>query len=69
MSERIACVNAARERAACKARDSELVQAERRVPFDVCDAYRVHAEEILEITNPIANALPSRATYLARTDP
>ncbi len=69
LSKRIACANAARERAACKAKDSELVQAERRVPFDVCDAYRVHAEEILEITNPIANALPSRAAYLARTDP
>lgn len=69
LSEHIACANAARERAACKAKDSELVQAERRVPFDVCDAYRAYAEEILEITNPIANALPSRAAYLARTDP
>ena len=69
LSERIACVNAARKRAACKAKDSELVQAERRVPFGVCDVYRVYAEEILEITSPIADALPSRATYLARTDP
>ena len=63
LSERIACANAARERAVCKAKDSELVQAERRVPFDV------YAEEILEITSPIADALPSRAAYLARTDP
>ena len=69
LSERIACANAARERAACKAKDGELVQAERRVPFDVCDVYRVYAEEILEITSPIADALPSRAAYLARTDP
>lgn len=69
LSERIACANAARERAVCKAKDGELVQAERRVPFDVCDVYRVYAEEILEITSPIADALPSRAAYLARTDP
>lgn len=69
LSERIACANAARERAVCKAKDSELVQAERRVPFDACDVYRVYAEEILEITSPIADALPSRAAYLARTDP
>ena len=69
LSERIACANAARERAACEAKDSELVQAERRVPFDVCDAYRVYAEEILEITSPIADALPRRAGYLAQTVP
>ena len=69
LAERIASANAARERAACSVPDRELLEAQRRAPFEVCDLYRVHAEELLQITGPIFDALPSRAAYLARTDP
>ena len=69
LNERIACANAARKRAAFEAKDSKLVEAQRRVPFDVCDVYRVYAEDILEITGVIAGAVPSRAAYFANTDP
>lgn len=49
--------------------DEQLIEAERRTPFQVCDIYCAHAEELLAITGQISAALPSRAAYLARTNP
>ena len=69
LSERIAHANAMRVDGAWNTPDEQLVEAERRTPFQVCDIYCAHAEELLAITGQISAALPSRATYLARTDP
>ena len=69
LSERIAHANAVRVASAWDAPDEQLVEAERRTPFQVCDVYCAHAEELLAITGQISAALPSRAAYLARTDP
>ncbi|MDO5791633.1 MAG: hypothetical protein Q4Q41_03615, partial [Coriobacteriia bacterium] len=69
LSERIAHVNAARVDSAWNTPDEQLVEAERRTPFQVCDIYCAHAEELLAITGQISAALPSRAAYLARTNP
>lgn len=69
LSERIAHANAARVASAWDAPDEQLLEAERRTPFQVCDVYCVHAEELLAITGQISAALPSRAAYLARTNP
>lgn len=69
LSERIAQANAARVDGAWSTPDEQLVEAERRTPFQVCDVYCAHAEELLAITGQISAALPSRAAYLARTDP
>ena len=49
--------------------DEQLIEAERRTPFQICDVYCAHAEELLAITGQISAALPSRAAYLARTNP
>ena len=69
LSERIAHANAMRVDGAWNTPDEQFVEAERRTPFQVCDVYCAHAEELLAITGQISAALPSRATYLARTDP
>ena len=69
LSERIAHANAMRVDGAWSMPDEQLVEAERRTPFQVCDIYCVHAEELLAITGQISAALPSRAAYLARADP
>ena len=69
LSERIAHANAARVDNAWSAPNEQLVEAERRTPFQVCDIYCAHAEELLAITGQISAVLPSRAAYLARTDP
>lgn len=69
LSERIAHANAMRVDGAWNTPDEQLVEAERRTPFQVCDIYCVHAEELLAITGQISAALPSRAAYLARTNP
>ena len=69
LSERIAHANAVRAANAWDAPDEQLVEAERRTPFQVCDVYCAHAEELLAITGQISAALPSRAAYLARTNP
>ena len=69
LSERIAHANAARVASAWDAPDEQLLEAERRSPFQVCDVYCAHAEELLAITGQISAALPSRAAYLARTNP
>ena len=69
LSERIAHANAMRVDSAWNTPDEQLVEAERRTPFQVCDIYCAHAEELLAITGQISAALPSRAAYLARTDP
>lgn len=69
LSERIAHANAARVASAWDAPDEQLAEAERRTPFQVCDVYCAHAEELLAITGQISAALPSRAAYLARTNP
>ena len=69
LSERIAHANAVRVASAWDAPDEQLVEAERRTPFQVCDVYCAHAEELLAITGQISAALPSRAAYLARTNP
>lgn len=69
LSERIAQANAARVDGAWSTPDEQLVEAERRTPFQVCDVYCAHAEELLAITEQISAALPSRAAYLARTNP
>ena len=69
LSERIAHANAVRVASAWDAPDEQLVEAERRTPFQVCDIYCAHAEELLAITGQISAALPSRAAYLARTNP
>lgn len=69
LSERIARANAARERDLWNIPDKTLIDAERRAAFEICDIYCVHAGELLEITNQISSALPSRAAYIARTDP
>ena len=68
LSERIAQANAARIDGAWSTPDEQLVEAERRTPFQICDVYCAHAEE-LAITGQISAALPSRAAYLARTNP
>lgn len=69
LSERIAHANAMRVDSAWNTPDEQLVEAERRTPFQVCDIYCAHAEELLAITEQISAALPSRAACLARTDP
>ena len=69
LSERIAHANAMRVDSAWNTPDEQLVEAERRTPFQVCDIYCAHAEELLAITGQISAALPSRAAYLARTNP
>ena len=69
LSERIAHANAVRVASAWDAPDEQLVEAERRTPFQVCDVYCAHAEELLAITGQISAALPSRAAYLARANP
>ena len=69
LSERIAHANAMREGSARNTPDEQLVEAERRTPVQDCDVYCAHAEELLAITGQISAALPSRAAYLARTDP
>lgn len=69
LSEQIAHANAARVDGAWSTPDEQLVEAERRTPFQVCDVYCAHAEELLAITGQISAALPSRAAYLARTNP
>ena len=69
LSERIAQTNAVRVDNTWSAPDKQLVEAERRTPFQVCDVYCAHAEELLAITGQISAALPSRAAYLARTNP
>ena len=69
LSERIAHANAMRADGAWNTPDEQLVEAERRTPFQVRDIYCVHAEELLAITGQISAALPSRAAYLARADP
>lgn len=69
LSERIAHANAARVDNAWSTPDEQLVEAERRTPFQICDVYCAHAEELLAITGRISAALPSRAAYLARTNP
>ena len=69
LSERIAHANAVRVAGAWDAPNEQLLEAERRTPFQVCDVYCAHAEELLAITGQISAALPSRATYLARTNP
>ena len=68
LSERIAQANAARIDGAWSTPDEQLVEAERRTPFQICDVYCAHAEELLAITGQISAALPSRAAYLARTN-
>ena len=60
LSERIAHANAARVDGAWSTPDEQLVEAERRTPFQVCDVYCAHAEELLAITGQISAALPSR---------
>ena len=69
LSERIAHANAARVDGAWSTPDEQLVEAERRTPFQICDVYCAHAEELLAITGQISAALPSRVAYLARTNP
>lgn len=69
LSERIAHANAARVDNAWSTPNEQLVEAERRTPFQVCDIYCAHAEELLAITGQISAALPSRAAYLKRTNP
>lgn len=69
LSERIAHANAVRVDSAWDTPDEQLIEAERRTPFQVCDVYCAHAEELLAITGQISAALPSRAAYLARTNP
>ena len=69
LSERIAHANAARVDNAWSTPNEQLVEAERRTPFQVCDIYCAHAEELLAITGQISAVLPSRAAHLARTDP
>ena len=69
LSEQIARANAARVDGAWSTPDEQLVEAERRTPFQICDVYCAHAEELLAITGQISAALPSRAAYLARTNP
>ena len=69
LSERIAHANAMRVNSAWNTPDEQLVEAERRTPFQVCDIYCAHTEELLAITGQISAALPSRAAYLARTNP
>ena len=69
LSERIAHANAMRVDSAWNTPDEQLVEAERRTPFQVCDIYCAHAEELLAITGQISAALPSRAAYLAQTNP
>lgn len=69
LSERIAHANAVRVDSAWDTPDEQLIEAERRTPFQVCDVYCAHAEELLAITGQISAALLSRAAYLARTNP
>ena len=69
LSERIAHANAMRADGAWSTPNEQLIEAERRTPFQVCDIYCAHAEELLAITGQISAALPSRAAYLARTNP
>ena len=69
LSERIAHANATRVDNAWSTPDEQLIEAERRTPFQICDVYCAHAEELLAITGQISAALPSRAAYLARTNP
>ena len=69
LSERIAHANAMRVDGVWNTPDEQLVEAERRTPFQVCDIYCAHAEELLAITGQISAALPSRAAYLAQTNP
>ena len=69
LSERIAHANAAHVDNAWSTPDEQLVEAERRTPFQICDVYCAHAEELLAITGQISATLPSRAAYLARTNP
>ena len=69
LSERIAHANAARIDNAWSTPDEQLIEAERRTPFQICDVYCAHAEELLAITGQSSAALPSRAAYLARTNP
>lgn len=69
LSERIAHANATRVDNAWSTPDEQLIEAERRTPFQICDVYCAHAEELLAITGQISAALPSRAAYFARTDP
>ena len=69
LSERIARASAVRDQAAGKKPDRELIDAERRGAFDACHVYRAHIDELMAITGQISGALPSRASFLARTDP
>lgn len=69
LSERIAQANAIRDQAAMAQPERELIDAERRSAFDSCYIYRAHADELLRIVGQIAEALPSSAAFLARTDP
>lgn len=69
LSERIARASVVRDQAASARPDRELIDAERRSAFDACHIYRVHADELMAIAGQISGALPSRASFLARTDP
>ncbi len=69
LSERIARASAIRDQAATVRPDRELIDAERRSAFSTCHLYRAHADELLQIVGQISAALPSRASFLARTDP
>ena len=66
LSERVASANAAR---ALAAPSREQVEAARLASFDICDAYREHAEELHGIVGHISEALPSWTTYMAQKDP
>lgn len=69
LSERIARASAIRDQAATVRPERELIDAERRSAFGPCYIYRAHADELLQIVGQISDALPSRASFLARTDP
>ncbi|MDY2723027.1 MAG: hypothetical protein SOV20_04290, partial [Coriobacteriales bacterium] len=69
LSERIARASAIRDQAATVQPERELIDAERRSAFGPCYIYRAHADELLQIVGQISDALPSRASFLARTDP
>ena len=69
LSERIARANVIRDQAAMAQPERELIDAERRSAFGPCYIYRAHADELLQIVGQISDALPSRASFLARTDP
>lgn len=69
LDERIARANAARKNGEWESPNKQLVEAERRAAFDVCDVYRDHADELLSVTGRLSAVLPSRAAYFARTEP